>query len=47
MVIDDPTKGFKKANSKPHQKELNDWWYTEADTRLDTDQTTGKKPWAF
>lgn len=45
MIIDDPTKGFKKANSKAHQQELNDWWYTEGRTRLDKDLTTGKYPW--
>jgi len=45
FIIDDPTKGFKKANSKPHQQELNDWWYTEGETRLDTDLVTGKPPW--
>ncbi len=45
FIIDDPTKGFKKANSKTHQLELNDWFYTEAKTRLDKDQATGKYPW--
>jgi len=45
LIIDDPTKGFKKANSKIHQQELNDWFYTEASTRLDKDQVTGKDPW--
>ncbi|KZX17631.1 phage terminase large subunit family protein [Methanobrevibacter filiformis] len=45
FLIDDPTKGFKKARSKVHQEELNDWWFTEAKTRLDTDIATGIKPW--
>ena len=44
FLIDDPTKGFKKANSKTHQQELNDWWYTEAKTRLDADLEKGIKP---
>lgn len=44
FIIDDPTKSFKKANSKIHQQELNDWWYTEAKTRLDTDLEKGIKP---
>jgi hypothetical protein len=47
MIIDDPTKGFKKSNSPTHQQELNDWWYTEARTRLDKDQTTGRHPWVI
>lgn len=45
FIVDDPSKSFKKVNSKAHQRELNDWWYTEGETRLDTDQTTGKSPW--
>lgn len=45
FIIDDPTKGFKKARSKAHQEELNDWWFTEAKTRLDTDLDKGHKPW--
>ena len=44
FIIDDPTKGFKKANSKTHQQELNDWWFTEAKTRLDADIEKGIKP---
>ena len=44
FIIDDPTKGFKKANSKTHQQELNDWWFTEAKTRLDADLEKGIKP---
>ena len=44
FLIDDPTKGFKKAQSKTHQQELNDWWYTEAKTRLDADLEKGIKP---
>lgn len=45
LIIDDPTKGFKKANSKTHQQELNDTYYTEWKTRLDKDLITGKYPW--
>ena len=45
FIIDDPTKGFKKAASKTHQQELNDWWFTEAKTRLDADMNNGRKPW--
>ena len=45
FIIDDPTKGFKKARSKTHQKELNDWWFTEAKTRLNADLSDGSKPW--
>ena len=44
FLIDDPTKGFKKARSKTHQQELNDWWFTEAKTRLDADLNNGIKP---
>lgn len=44
-IIDDPTKGFTKANRKSHQQELNDWYYTEFKTRADTDLATGKSPW--
>lgn len=47
LIIDDPTKGFKKANSKTHQQELNDWVYTEAFTRLDKDLSSGKDPWVI
>lgn len=47
FIIDDPTKGFKKARSKTHQKELNDWWFTEAKTRLNADITSGEKPWVI
>lgn len=47
FIIDDPTKGFKKARSKSHQEELNDWWFTEAKTRLDTDIEKGHKPWVL
>lgn len=47
FIIDDPTKGFKKARSKTHQEELNDWWFTEAKTRLDTDIEKGLKPWVI
>lgn len=45
FIIDDPTKGFKKARSKTHQKELNDWWFTEAKTRLNSSFDDGVKPW--
>jgi len=45
LIIDDPSKGFKKVNSKTHQQELNDWFYTEAQTRLDKDMDTGRNPW--
>jgi len=45
FIIDDPTKGFKKARSKTHQKELNDWWFTEAKTRLNASMDDGAKPW--
>ncbi len=45
LIIDDPSKGFKKVNSKAHQQELNDWFYTEGSTRLDPDLDTGRKPW--
>jgi len=45
FIIDDPTKGFTKANRRSHQQELNDWFYTEAKTRLDKDLATGKYPW--
>jgi len=44
FLIDDPTKGFKKARSKTHQQELNDWWFTEAKTRLDADMDKGVNP---
>lgn len=47
FIIDDPTKGFKKARSKTHQKELNDWWFTEAKTRLNADIKGGEKPWVI
>lgn len=47
FIIDDPTKGFKKARSKTHQQELNDWWYTEAKTRLNADIENGGKPWVI
>lgn len=47
FIIDDPTKGFKKARSKTHQQELNDWWYTEAKTRLNADIENGRKPWVL
>lgn len=47
FIIDDPTKGFKKARSKTHQKELNDWWYTEAKTRLNAGIEDGSKPWVI
>ena len=47
FIIDDPTKGFKKARSKTHQKELNDWWYTEAKTRLNAGIKDGSKPWVI
>lgn len=47
FIIDDPTKGFKKARSKTHQKELNDWWFTEAKTRLNADIEGGSKPWVI
>ena len=47
FIIDDPTKGFKKARSKAHQEELNDWWFTEAKTRLDADLEKGHKPWVI
>lgn len=47
FIIDDPTKGFKKARSKTHQKELNDWWFTEAKTRLNADIKGGDKPWVI
>ncbi len=47
FIIDDPTKGFKKARSKTHQKELNDWWYTEAKTRLNASFKDGIKPWVI
>ena len=47
FIIDDPTKGFKKARSKTHQQELNDWWYTEAKTRLNADIENGRKPWVI
>lgn len=47
FIIDDPTKGFKKARSKTHQKELNDWWFTEAKTRLNADIEGGTKPWVI
>lgn len=47
FIIDDPTKGFKKARSKTHQKELNDWWYTEAKTRLNASMDDGVKPWVI
>lgn len=45
LIIDDPSKGFKKVNSKAHQLELNDWFYTEGTTRLDKDMDTGRNPW--
>ena len=44
FLIDDPTKDFRKANSKTHQQELNDWWFTSAKTRLDADIEKGIKP---
>lgn len=47
FIIDDPTKGFKKARSKTHQKELNDWWFTEAKTRLNASLDDGTKPWVI
>jgi len=47
FIIDDPTKGFKKARSKTHQQELNDWWFTEAKTRLNADIENGRKPWVI
>lgn len=47
LIIDDPTKGFKKAGSKNHQEELNDWFYTEAQTRLDKDLVEDKEPWVI
>lgn len=47
FIIDDPTKGFKKARSKTHQKELNDWWFTEAKTRLNAYLKDGSKPWVI
>lgn len=47
FIIDDPTKGFKKARSKTHQKELNDWWFTEAKTRLNAGIIDGSKPWVI
>lgn len=47
FIIDDPTKGFKKARSKTHQGELNDWWFTEAKTRLEAVINKGMKPWVI
>lgn len=47
FVIDDPTKGFRKARSKAHQEELGDWWFTEAKTRLDSEINKGYKPWVL
>jgi hypothetical protein len=47
FIIDDPTKGFRKARSKTHQEELNDWWTTEAKTRLQAAINKGTKPWVI